>query len=77
MLYIFYSVGDNPEAIHVFIMCTFTVQNVDDMKIKSIWSLSLSNRTCGEDLQINEGNRVLWMLIEEPIRYSSGRRRSG
>lgn len=46
----FYSVGDNPEAIYVFIMCTFTVQNVDDMKIKQIWSLSLRNRTCGEDL---------------------------
>lgn len=42
--------GDNSEAFYLFIMCTVTIQNADDMKIKMIWSLPSRNRIRGEDL---------------------------
>ena len=36
--------GHKLQAFYLFIMCTFTVQNDDDMTIKVMWSLSSRNR---------------------------------
>lgn len=74
LLFTPFPLRDNLEAFYLFITCTLTVQNADDIKTKVIWSLRLRNRIWREDLKINNANGALWMLIEVSVGYSSCRR---